>query len=226
MRLNLNGLNYEFFFGVDKKGLSIPVLEMEGVYNEKAAIVNSRHKKKLTPGQIACSYSHVKIYEDILKNNYGRSLILEDDVIIDAEQINCFNKITTELPASWDLLYLGYEHNEQHTFMSGMKQLVYHVQHSLGLLNLNHTQIANLFVKYFSPNLKTAGYHDCTHAYCITPVAAKILLKYQTPIGFTADNLLAYCCSNKLLHAFVSTNKIFNQDWQIGQPQAKSYLNT
>ena len=226
IRSNLNELNYEFFIGIDKKDLTITALEMKKIYDERAAILNSRYKKKLTTGQIACAYSHVKIYEDILENNYGRSLILEDDVIIDLAQTGCFNNITNELPANWDLLYLGYEHHEQYTFSARIKQLVYHVQHSLGLLNLNHTQIANLFAKNFSPHLKTAGYHDCTHAYCITPVAAKILLKQQTPIVFTADNLLAYCCSNKLFDAYVSVHRIFNQDWQIGQPQAQSYLNT
>jgi glycosyl transferase, family 25 len=180
----------------------------------------------MTTGQIACSYSHVKIYEDIIKNNYGRSLILEDDVIVDFENLASFNNIVHELPSNWNLFYLGYASKNISSFSSKTKQLLYHLQHSLGLLKWRHTQIANLFPKKYSAHLQTAGYHDCTHAYCITPAAAKILSAHQTPIAFTADNLLAHCCTNKLLNAFVSTHKIFNQDWQIGLPQAKSYLNT
>jgi glycosyl transferase, family 25 len=226
IKLSLQDLNYTFFWGVDKKDLDIATLENEGVYNERSAKLNSRYHKPMTTGQIACAYSHVKIYEDIIKNNYSRSLILEDDVIVDFEKIGSFVETIHELPANWNLFYLGYESKNISPFTKKLKQLVYHIQHGFGMLKWTHTQIATLFPKKYSKHLKTAGYHDCTHAYCLTPAGAKILLAQQTPITFTADNLLAHCCSNKLLNAFVSTNKIFNQDWQIGQPQSKSYLNT
>ena len=226
IKLSLQGLNYSFFFGLDKKDLQVATLENEGVYNEQSAKSNSRYNKSMTTGQIACAYSHVKIYEDIIKNNYGKSLILEDDVIVDLENMGSFTEIIHELPSNWNLFYLGYESKNTAPFTQKTKQLLYHVQHAMGLLKWSHTQIANLFAKKYSTHLKTAGYHDCTHAYCVTPEAAKILLAHQTPISFTADNLLAHCCTGKLLHAFISTDKIFNQDWQTGQPQSKSYLNT
>lgn len=226
IKLNLQGLNYDFIFGVDKKNLTITSLENEGGYSEKLAKANNRYNKPMTTGQIACAYSHVKIYEDIIKNNYAKSLILEDDVIVDFDNIGSFAQIVAQLPAKWDMLYLGYETKKTALLAAKTKQFIYHIQHMLGLLKWSHTQIANLFPEKYSTYLKIAGYHDCTHAYCVTPQAAKILLAHQTPITLTADNLLAHCCTSRLLNAFISTDKIFNQDWQIGQTQSKSYLNT
>jgi glycosyl transferase, family 25 len=226
IKLSLQGLSYDFFLGVDKTNLHIQTLEKERVYDEKLTRLNSRYNKLMTTGQIACAYSHVKIYEDIIKNNYSKSLILEDDVIVDFEKIDSFTKTIKELPENWDMFYLGYENKKIALFSAKVKQLIYHVQRSFGMLKWSHTQIANLISKNYSTHLKTAGYLDCTHAYCVTPKGAKILLSNQTPIAFTADNLLAHCCTNKSLNAFVSTSKIFNQDWQIGKLQSKSYLNT
>jgi glycosyl transferase, family 25 len=226
IRSHLEGLDYTFFFGQDKLELDIPALERESVYNEKLAITNSRYNKPMTPGQIGCACSHVKVYEDIIKNNYGKTLILEDDVIVDFTNMAHFNFIIKELPANWNLLYLGYSNKTISPLKRKMKQLAYHVQHKLGLLNWNHTQIANLFPKKYSNHLQIAGYHDCTHAYCLTPGGAKILLDQQTPVSFTADNLLAHCISNKMMHAFISIKTLFNQDWQISNVQSKSYLNT
>lgn len=223
---DLNGLNYELFFGVDKKDLDIASLEKTGIYSERLYMQNSKFIKAMTSGQIGCSYSHVKVYEDIIQNNYSKVLILEDDVIVDFENITRFNEIIAELPANWDLLYLGYSNKNISPFMQKIKQLTYHMQRSLNLSKWSHIQIANLYAKEYSRHLKIAGYHDCTHAYCLTPEGAKTLLKHQTPISFVADNLLAHCITNKFIRAFISKYKIFNQDWQIGIPQSKSYLNS
>ena len=93
IREHLEGLHYDFFWGQDKLELDIPTLKAEAIYDEKLAIAHSRYNKPMTPGQIGCACSHVKIYEDIIKNNYSRVLILEDDVIVDLKNIAHFYSI-------------------------------------------------------------------------------------------------------------------------------------
>jgi glycosyl transferase, family 25 len=222
----LAGLNYEFFFGVDKDDLNIAALDDGERYDSKKAILNSRYSKPMTPGQIGCAYSHVNVYKDIINNNFGKTLILEDDVIVDLEKTGSFSSIVQELPVNWDLLYLGYSSKNMLPFMRKLKQFTYHIQHAVGLLAWDHKQIKNLFPRKYSTHLQTAGYHDCTHAYCLTQQGAKILLNEQTPICFVADNLLGHCISKKMLNAFISRDKLFNQDWQVSAVRSKSYLNS
>lgn len=46
-------------------------------------------KFPLTPGEIGCTLSHLKVYQNILDNNLDWACILEDDVILD-ERFNIF----------------------------------------------------------------------------------------------------------------------------------------
>jgi hypothetical protein len=57
----------------------------------------------LRAAQYGCFLSHKSVYEDAVKNNYEKILILEDDVYFD-KNINSFD--FNKLP-EWDSLYLG-----------------------------------------------------------------------------------------------------------------------
>ena len=69
-----------------------------------------------------------------------------------------------------------------------------------------------------------AGFHDCTHAYCITLSAAKKLLQLQTPIVFNADALLGRGVTTALLDAYISLPKIFNQTSQHTAKRLHSFV--
>jgi GR25 family glycosyltransferase involved in LPS biosynthesis len=57
---------------------------------------------------LACSLSHISIWNDAILNGYKKILILEDDVKI----INSINEkivyYNDQIPENWDLLYLGF----------------------------------------------------------------------------------------------------------------------
>jgi GR25 family glycosyltransferase involved in LPS biosynthesis len=58
------------------------------------------------PNYVACALSHLAVYKDAVENNYGKILILEDDVI---PHIDYNNLITSlNIPDKYDLLYLGF----------------------------------------------------------------------------------------------------------------------
>lgn len=54
-----------------------------------------------------CRLSHIKTLEYIKKFKYESALIFEDDVVLCKDFDNKFEKVLTELPEDWDLLYLG-----------------------------------------------------------------------------------------------------------------------
>jgi GR25 family glycosyltransferase involved in LPS biosynthesis len=61
----------------------------------------------LTPGQIGCALSHIKIWEEAYQNNYEYIFILEDDAIIPNNFIERVTPILNSLPKDWDYLSLN-----------------------------------------------------------------------------------------------------------------------
>lgn len=221
----LQGLNYTLQYGADKKDLDIPKMITGKLYDPEAAKKKQMMGKDLTPGEIGCSLSHMMIYKDVVANNYNKVLILEDDVVIDKKAIKLFPEVVKELPADWQLFYLGYAKNETPPYNAGLKKMFYHLLYSTGIkTKLDHTGINNLYPKPYSAHLQKAGFHDCTHAYAITKEAAKILLGKQTPLVYTADNLLAFTITQGSLKAFASKPKLINQQYQVSGANTISYL--
>ena len=62
-------------------------------------------------GNIACAMSHLKIAKDARGNGYENYLVLEDDAEFDPNFTTLFQERIKELPADWDLFYLGANHN-------------------------------------------------------------------------------------------------------------------
>jgi glycosyl transferase family 25 len=220
----LHGLRFSFFYGFDKNNLQLETLEQNNTYSNKNAIKNSRYSKPMKLGEIACSMGHKAIYEDMILNNYHTALILEDDVFIQTKDSTVFLDIVNQLPKNWDLIYFDYLKNDTTSFKDYFKQLVYHVQRNLGLLKWSHTTINNLFAKPFSNNLKIAGYHDFASAYAINKKTAQLLVKLQTPISYPADHVLPFVVTNKMINAFITIPKIFNQFSQNNKENYGSYV--
>tara|TARA_B100001121_G_C18519989_1_gene540854 strand:- start:97 stop:846 length:750 start_codon:yes stop_codon:yes gene_type:complete len=62
---------------------------------------------KLTPGQIGCSLSHIKIWEKAIKDNNKYTLVLEDDAIIPPNFWKKINNLLLELPLNYNMILLG-----------------------------------------------------------------------------------------------------------------------
>ena len=67
----------------------------------------SEMNTRMSMTEVACAYSHFKIYNDIVEKKYSNALILEDDVIIDNNVYEDITKIINNIPNRWDLLYWG-----------------------------------------------------------------------------------------------------------------------
>ena len=208
---NFEGLNYDFFYGLDKESTSLNELKEKGLYNILEYQKFYKKNKEISAGMLCCSLSHIKMYEYILEKGFKKTLILEDDAIPVLKQLSKFPDIIKQLPKNWELFYLGYEKNEK----LGLKQKInrflqvtfpHHVQ-----LKLTREIFRNYYPVQVSPLIAKAGFHDCTHAYAVTAEGAGKLSQYGKPIRFHPDNLLAYLNCTGSLNGYISQVKLFNQ---------------
>jgi glycosyl transferase, family 25 len=220
----LNGLQYELFYGKDKQAFSVTDLEQTGIYSESLSRKHHRYGKAMQPGMIGCAWSHQEVYKIIIQGGYQKVLILEDDVVINKTGVTIWPQALCELPPDWELLYLGFAEKETVPPLAAFKKAVYHLQRLLGRLNYSHKTISNLYPKKTGRYVSKAGYHDCTHAYGLTLSGAKKLLALQTPVSFVADNLLAHAATNEVVKAYIVQPKLINQLYQVGTTSV-SYLN-
>jgi glycosyl transferase family 25 len=220
----LKGLNFEFLFGVDGKDLIEEQLISEGAYSKQLAKKHHLWNQPMIMGQIACSWSHKKIYELQCRESYQKVLILEDDVVLNSSGIKLFSNMINELPPSWELLYMDYHKRTDDNLLSRYRKTVFMIQHLTGRTNWTPAMIRNLYARPYSEHLKKAGYHEYTSAYAITLSAAQKLLRLQTPISFIADNLLGYAISNNQIEAYLSLPKLFEQESQQQGGNNYSYV--
>ncbi|MEO6613053.1 MAG: glycosyltransferase family 25 protein [Chitinophagaceae bacterium] len=208
----LAGINFEFFYGVDKNDLDAEAIALNYTYDKKNSLAIRQYFPPLNTGEIACSLSHRDIYNAIIDNNWKKVLVFEDDVVPDRANLPLLFTALKELPADWELFYLGYLKNEKPTAGSQLKQSWYKVMSRLGLARMPLKMIKNRLPKKFSSSLMKAGFHDCTHAYAVNLEGAKKLVKAQTPVIYRADNLLTSLVLKGELNAFTSKSFLFNQE--------------
>ena len=209
---SLQDLSFDFFQGSDKMQLDLEKAKQDGTYDEVKAIKMQRQGKALNSGEVACSLSHRMVYEEMVKHNWKKILILEDDVLPLVENMDSLSNALKELPDGWELVYLGYLKHEKVTTGLKTKHFFYKILSAAGLMKWNYKMVGNLLPKPFSTHLKKAGFHDCTHAYAITLQGAKKLLAAQTPVVYRADDLLSSTIMKGDLNAFVTVPKFFDQE--------------
>lgn len=96
----LAGLDYEVFYGVNKKDLDINQLIAEGY--SKASPPCS-----WSVDVFACGFSHTKLWQHLRENNLKNTLILEDDVIMLEKNIDKTVEAYKQLPDNWDVFFIG-----------------------------------------------------------------------------------------------------------------------
>jgi glycosyl transferase family 25 len=212
LKKNLEGLAFDFFWGADKLELDYDTAKTNGTYDEQKAKKLQRQGKVLNLGEIACSLSHRNLYAAMIEHGWEKVLILEDDVLPNAESLAELPAALDELPDNWELVYLGYLKHEKVTTGLKTKQFFYKILSAFGLMAWSYKMVSNLLPKPYSAHLKKAGFHDCTHAYAINLAAAKKLLAAQTPVVYRADDLLSATIMKGELNAFVTEPKFFDQE--------------
>ncbi len=211
LQINLCGLQYNLFFGLDKDEINLNDFEKQGIYNNKKYLAYNKDGNQMRMGVFCCAAGHKSIYEDMVQNNIKSALILEDDAFLIQENIGVLAKIFNQLPKTWELLYLGYEKNENFGIKQKLKSIWYQIFPNHSLLKMKGKQFAKYYAKPLQQNIWKAGFHDCTHAYALTLQAAQKLIAMQTPIVFKSDTLLSYAITLNKIEAYIAKPKIFDQ---------------
>ena len=188
---NKNNIKFERFTGIDASKLSI---------KEKNKYVTQFCQNFCTNSMIGCGISHIKIYEDVIKNNYNNVLILEDDVNFINNFNKILNKVLEELPKNYDILYIG-------SIGLANKQICYDFNLIFKLIsNKNNKQDTN-YKNIFCPIFPLG-----THGYIISNKGCKKILKMFNKVNYHIDFQINY--NNKNLNTYASTKKLVHQNWK------------
>lgn len=208
----LKGLNWSFFKATDKRNLYPETFEQDGVYNDARHKLTKRTSRSMKTGEVACSLSHVRMYQDMLENNYKHVLILEDDVLPEPQKLQRFREVIEQLPKDWEVLMLGYYGEKPPTLKYKIQQSVYRLFHRLHLFNWHKVPmkwIDEICLSDYSDDLYTIGKVLGTHAYAVNQSAAKKFIEYQTPVILQADRIFNYYKSENELNAFALKKTMF-----------------
>jgi glycosyl transferase, family 25 len=208
----LGGLDFEFFTATDKRELDRERLVAAGLFDESATPRRFRHRREMNLGEIGCALSHRRIYEETVANGWSRVVVVEDDVVPRPEALAHLPAALAQLPAGWDLCYLGYWKNERPSAWAHVKRATYVALSPLRLVPWRTGEALRLLPSPFAPHLRRAGLHMCTHAYAVSAEGARKLLAAQTPVAFRADWLLTYLTLRGELSAFVVEPMAFDQE--------------
>jgi len=88
----------------DLAEMNIKILEGWNLNKQDHGNLNYYHNRDITKGEIGCSLSHIKIWEDAYKNNYENIIIYEEDFKKNSKTNIDWNELDN---TEFDLLYLG-----------------------------------------------------------------------------------------------------------------------
>ena len=92
---------------LDVESISLSELARAELQQLETTGFRTKHYQ-LTKGAIGCYLSHVKIWENVLKNNHDVALIFEDDAQVPPELMKKMHEEMQYIPNDWDIVLFGY----------------------------------------------------------------------------------------------------------------------
>ena len=103
--LEKHHLEFQFFAGVD--GSLLAPEQIASAYKASAAF--DRLGRELHPNEIGCAWSHIKVYEMMVRNGLDEILIMEDDVDVSDELPAVLASRHLWLPRDWRLVNFAHD---------------------------------------------------------------------------------------------------------------------
>ncbi|MVN22246.1 glycosyltransferase family 25 protein [Mucilaginibacter arboris] len=221
----LGGLDYEIFYGVEGSMLKLKELIESGVvaaniqdiYKQTNIDYMNMGSSPVHINQIACSMSHIKMYQYILDNQLDKVLILEDDVMPVEENLKYLSETLNQVPDNWELLYLGHIINNNFSFWGKLKYYYFiNFLYKVGIRTKSIIRKKNTYPGPFSTLLRKDGAHIGTHAYAVRGKGAVKLIKLQEPLKQAApDLLLMDAVAKRVVVSYTSKFNFFQQNPKI-----------
>jgi glycosyl transferase, family 25 len=100
------GFSAAIFPAVDGRALDIAELERSGIYRE--AVAQQKFSRSLSPAEIACTLSHLRLHEKIVREDIDTAIVLEDDAMFVDDIDQRLAALLGSVPPDWDLVQLIY----------------------------------------------------------------------------------------------------------------------
>lgn len=122
----------------------------------------------LSTGKIACAFSHYFAYVDMVKNDYEKCIVLEDDFLLKPNLNNIWVSLYPNLPLDWEVILFS------NSFFIDLKN-------------------NDIFTNYNKSFVKTSKGVQNTSCYAINNSAANILHRNFFPVRAAADGYIGVC---------------------------------
>ena len=198
MRRQLEGLKFEFFTGVDGSSLG-------GDPRADLPAAIARYGRPVRINELACTMSHLVMFQAMLDRGLKRLLIFEDDAVFIRRNAAWVSYCLERLPEDWELIYLGYRDGELRGFQREFQELMGRPR--------DPSEVVSRAV---GRGIRTAAGHDYTHAYAVTAEGARKLLEGAYPVQYTADGWLERKVTEGKITAYISVPKLFAQQESLG----------
>lgn len=209
----LNGIGVKYAFLDATMGNELSPQQIAEVYDEQAALHHRTGSRRLHASMIGCFLSHRRAWQEVRRGQHPSAIILEDD----AMPVPGFHPATAvqavqELPADWDLLYLGVRGQRLPPIGHGLKRCLFLPLARLlfpGKYRFSLAEYGRLYQRPFSAHLHHAGYHQGTHAYAVSRRGAEKLLGFPGRISAPPDAFLGDQIMAGKLNAFALREELF-----------------
>lgn len=188
-------LNYEIFDAVNGKELSAK--DEQRVYHGDEYIIENNFISKVTikgnlsPGEVGCSFSHVKIYERIVRDKLSGAIVLEDDFSPLCDITEVFGTILKKIPDA-DII------NGLSRWSLGTRQSFFSRIYTCSTSNGFKYKYTRAGVPYLDWFFNRRRRVNSTVCYYISNKGCKRLLELAYPIRMEADRLLGMIAYNHL----------------------------
>ena len=202
-----SNLDVEVFEGIDGRELYPDVdhpRNFPSEFFEEHKLCYNRCKN-WNKGQLGCAMSNLFVQKAIVQRQISKALILEDDAFILEERLGYFQQALDELPAGWELFYLGFNPTSRWA-ENPYTRLLLRFKHVLVPNFTEGMSSGNLLRRYFpvsfSERLNRPGIYGGTHAYALSYAGAKTITALDTPLQYGFDTSLMHANYHQLINSY------------------------
>ncbi|THU88367.1 hypothetical protein K435DRAFT_680030 [Dendrothele bispora CBS 962.96] len=172
---------------------------------------NTPKWKVLTKSRVACWHSHLQVIQRVVheqRNDHGKhkdneiTIILEDDIDMEADIRQRLETIWDSLPIDWDILFLGHCWSDETHYPALSPRLQPQARSSFHETPMDPGYRS----KYSYPSLHPSYAPKCTHAYALSPNGARKILAHLSypPFAYSRaiDQAFAWLVKSKRIKAY------------------------
>lgn len=164
-----------FLSQIERIGLKYPdhVTRISGVDGSEQPFANPLNIPHFHPGDIGCTLSHLRVVQAAKLADNPYYLVLEDDVLFRPGFKEAFSLYWPQVPAGWDMVYLGANHNNQALNFVNSNVIRVKGSYTTHAMVIRHTMYDELIRVWSEPNKQVdvllSELHEKFNCYSLHP---------------------------------------------------------